>query len=104
MSHSSPAVSALHSEIVAECQHKMYPQPGVVGAVGASIDLSKYIPALVKTSLDLAVQVAGDQVESFVHGQKDLIKSVISDKVLEFVDGLVHDLQGSRPVMGGEPE
>lgn len=65
-------------------------RPGVVGALPVSLDAVK---AVVRTTLDIAVQFGGPTIEGVVLSTKAEIKEWVSPKVFAFFDGLIHDLQ-----------
>jgi hypothetical protein len=101
-------LKGLEAEIVQDVTAKLSSRPPVamagVGAVGDH--LGEWIPQLVKAALNLAVSVGGDRVKELVESHRDHIRSVVSDQVLAFVDGILHSLQNPQPVFGegGPPQ
>ncbi len=66
-------------------------QPGVVGAIPFSPEVIK---SVVKAGIDVAIQVIGPTIDDLTTEYRDQIRSVVSPRALEFLDGLIHDLQG----------
>jgi hypothetical protein len=82
-----------------ECQIPQLPQQQF-GAAGAGarvggLNVMAILPSLIKYGLDVAVDSLGTTVEMLATAERDLIRSVVSDKALKFLEGLAHNLKSS---------
>jgi hypothetical protein len=86
--------ATLHETIQEDVESQLPQQK--FGAAFPGISPRTLIPGLVKLALDAVVDYTGVAVESLAAVERDAIRSVVSDKVLKFVEGLAHGLE-SQP-------
>jgi hypothetical protein len=76
---------------------RAYPRLSAVSPAIAG-PLLEAVPNVVRTALDLAVKLGGDAVGALVESEHDAIRAFVSQKTLEFLDGLVHGLEDVKAV------
>jgi hypothetical protein len=69
-------------------------QPHVLKSGMGLPDFGMPLSALVSSALDLTVQLLGTSVENLVLKDRDAIRSLATDRVWQFLDGLIHDVMG----------
>jgi hypothetical protein len=110
LSSASPEVQAFCQEIAQQCEpqvrealslhQNMMAAPTAGAPVTAGVgglDLSQ-LPAIVKVTLDLAVQFAGQPLETLIVSQKAFLREFVSQKVIDYVRQVANDLS-DHPVM-----
>jgi hypothetical protein len=83
----------LHETIQEDVESQL-PQQRFGASFGA-LDMRSLLPSLIKYGLDVAVDSLGTTVEMLATAERDLIRSVVSDKALKFLEGLAHGLESS---------
>jgi hypothetical protein len=107
LSSASPEVQAFCHEIARECepqvrelqeQHQaMQGAPGAMAA-GFSLDYTS-LAALAKFALDFTVQAVGQPVETLIVSQRDKIRLIVSESVVEYAEGILNKLRDHPLVM-----
>ncbi len=72
------------------------PEPGLFAALPTA-DLTASLAPMVSGAIDLMVTLLGPTLGNLVIADRAVIRTLISDHTLAFIDGLVHDLQAVPP-------
>ena len=68
---------------------------GVFDGLAVNV-LRNNIPELIRAAVDTAVASFGERASDLVLRQKEAIRRVISERTLEYLDGIVHGLRDAR--------
>lgn len=93
-------------DVHAKLEASLFPEGGAkhfTSGLGLP-NLSVNVASLVSAGIDIAVNLAGTSVTSLVVAERDQIRQFLSDRALQFVQGLIQDLQVPSPVPAPAPK
>ena len=82
------------AEVARDVETRLAVRP--IGLKGA-VDWSAKIAPCISAALDIAISVVGPALEAATIAQRDTVRKFVSDRTLDYLSGLLHDLQAVSP-------